>query len=141
MSVRDELLEKQNKQITAVYYKFPKKNKLGIREKMKFLIKPIVDADLITRDVAREALKEVSKGQSYEEAGRVAAENFKKKFVDMGINSAFKLLIEKGVEYPKIVDKEINLKDDELPFSYLDLDMKNFIIKELQKISPIFQGA
>lgn len=141
MSVRDELLEKRSKQIKAVFYKFPLKGILGKQEKMKFLIRPIVSADLITKEVAKEAIKEMSAGQTIEEAARVAAENFKKKFISMGKDSAFKLLVEKGVEYPKIVEKEKDLKDDELPFSYLDADMKNFIIKKLIEISPIFQGA
>lgn len=141
MSVRDELLEKRSKQIKKVYYKFPMKGLLGKRETMKFLIRPIVSADLITKEVTKEALKEMGTGQSIEEAARIAGENFKKKFISMGKDSAFKLLVEKGVEYPKIVEKEKDLKDDELPYKYLDMDMKNFIIQELMKISPIFQGA
>lgn len=133
MSVKTEFLEKVEAERKAIYYKFPKTGK-----KFKFIIKPFV-AD-ITKETTKMAMKEMGKGQTIEEASRIAAENFKKRFQDMGVDSAFKQIIERSVVFPKITEKTENTKDDELPFSYLDASMKNFIILEIKEISPIFKG-
>ncbi|GAF96042.1 unnamed protein product [marine sediment metagenome] len=138
MSVKSDLVECLESQTKTIYYKFQRggwfKNK-----KLKFIIKPILEGDLITKEVTKQALKEMSTGQSIDEASRVAAENFKKMFMDMGADSAFKLLIEKSVKYPKIVDKDKG-REDEIPFSLLNADIKIFLINEIRKISPVFQG-
>jgi len=135
MNIRQEFIEKKEAELEPIFYKFPKTGK-----KFKFVIKPLLSADFITDSILKEAMKDLSNGQSIDEAGRIAAENFKKKFQTMGQDSAFRMIIEKGLVFPKIVNKTEGLLDDELPFLYLDADMKNFILKNLMRISPIFKG-
>jgi len=135
VDIKREFIEKKEAELEVIYYKFPKTGK-----KFKFTIKPLLSADFITDEILKEAMKDLSNGQSMDEASKIAAENFKKKFQSLGQDSAFTMVIEKGLVFPKIVNKTEDLVDDELPFSYLDADMKNFILKNLMRISPIFRG-
>lgn len=139
MGIKDEYLAKIDKQMKEIFYKFPKKNIFNKSDKMKFIIKPILTIDLVTENIRNEVLKELSNGQTYDEASKIVAENFKKKMIALDNDSFCKVFFEKGIVYPKIVEKENDLKDDELPFKFLTLDIKIFLIQELMKISPIFE--
>lgn len=140
MGVKQDYLEKIDKQLKSVFYKFPKGNGFfKKRDEMKFIIKPILAIDLFTDEIKSQVYKEMSTGQTYEEASRIIAENFKKKIISLDSDSFCKVFFDKGIVYPKIVEKENDLKDDELPFKILTLDIKIFLIRELVKISPIFE--
>jgi hypothetical protein len=137
MNVREDFVEKISSNLISVYYKFPRKNIFSFRKKYKFLIQPLLEGDFITEEIMKLTKEEMSKGNTVEQASRIAADEIKKNFTyeKMG-----KLLIQKSVGYPKIVDHNIGNKDDELPFSFLTPDMKKFLILEIAKISPVFQG-
>ena len=137
MNAKEELIEKVNSNLIPVYYGFPKKNIFSLRKKYKFLLRPLMDSDFITNEIIDLTKKEMANGNTVEQASRIAAEEIKKNFTyeKMG-----KLLIQKSVGYPKIVDNMIGNKDDELPFSFLTPDMKQFLILEIAKISPVFSG-
>lgn len=139
MSVKSDLIAGLESQSKTIFYRF-KRGGWFNNKKIKFIINPIVASDLITKEIIKQALKEMSTGQNIDEASRVAAENFKKMFISMGKDSAFKLLIEKSVKYPKIVDRD-NGKEDEIPYEFLNDDIKLFVLREIMKISPVFQGA
>jgi len=141
MGIKDDYLEKFDKQLKKVFYKFPKKSIFEKQEKLKFIIKPILAIDLFTDKMKEEIYKEMAVGQNYENASRVVAENFKKNLLSLDSDSFCKMFFEKGIVYPKLVEKENDLKDDELPFKLLTLDIKVFLMKELVKISPIFERA
>jgi hypothetical protein len=140
MGIKEDYIEKIDKQVKSVFYKFPKKQGFfKKREEMKFIIKPIFAIDLFTSEIKEKVYKELSNGQTYEEASRIVAENFKKEILSLNSDSFCKVFFEKGVVFPKIVEKEKDLKDDELPFKLLTLDIKIFLMQELMKISPIFE--
>jgi len=138
MSVREDLIAGLESQSKTVYYNFNQggwfKNK-----KIKFILKPVVANDWITREMKREALKERASGQTIEEASRAVADRFKEKFYSMNKDSACARLFDKTVIYPKIVYSDSNLKDDEVPFDLLTTDIKIFLINNIMKMSPIFQ--
>jgi hypothetical protein len=137
MNAKEELIEKVNSNLIPVYYGFPKKNIFSLRKKYKFLIRPLMDSDFITNDIINLTKKEMANGNTVEQASRIAAEEIKKNFT---YDKMCKVMIQKSVGYPKIVDETIGNKDDEVPFAYLTPDMKKFLILEIAKISPVFSG-
>lgn len=140
MKARKELLEGLDKQIIPFDYTFPNQRKIFGKRKFRFLLKPLFSVDFWNEKMGAEALKEMSNGQSEEEAARVVAQKFKNKIVSMDEGSLGKMILQKAVIYPKIVDKKENLKDDEVPFSFIMKweDLKFKLVKKIQEISPIF---
>ena len=143
MGARQELLEGMKAQIKPVYYKFPKeKGKLFKKKRsFKFLIRPLVAEDFINDKITQDALKEVSTGQTYEEASRVVAQKFKENLMKLDAEAIGKMILSKGVVFPKIIFTRQSVTNDEIPFEMLTDEMKVFLAKKLQEISPIFQGA
>jgi len=137
MNPRDEIKEAIESQNKTVYFKI----RTGImrNKKIKFIIRPILEMDLVSKDILQEALVEMGKGQSIDDAARIAADSYKKKFMDLDRNSACRVLLESGVVFPKIVNKEKDLTENEVPFSYLTAGMKVFLLNKLMLISPMFQ--
>lgn len=105
-------------------------------KKFGFLIKPISISDFVDREVKKEYLKELSTGQTENDIFRIFAQNFKNNFENLDENILSLLLFTKGILYPKIVEE--NPKDNEIIFSTLDEKIKIFLLKELIKISPLF---
>jgi hypothetical protein len=137
MNPRDEIREAVESQNKTVYFKI----RTGImrNKKIKFIIRPIMEMDLVSKEILQEALVEMGKGQTIDDAARIAADNYKKKFMSLDRNSACRVIIETGVVFPKIVDKEKDLTENEVPFSYLTAGMKVFLLNKLTLISPMFQ--
>ena len=130
MNPRQELIEGIKSQTKKIVYKFPN------GRKFTFLIKPFLVKDFMTNDILSEAMKEIATGQKLEDAARIASEKFLNLLNGSTRDRTIKNIIIKLVEYPKIVDKEEGLKDDEIPYSVLDLSMKSFILEKIIEISP-----
>lgn len=138
----DKLKAEIQKDVRKVYYTFPNQKAIFGKRKFEFIIRPILAVDFYTQKMAQEALKEQSSGQSEAEACRVVAQRFKDKIMSMEDDSLGKMFLEKGVVFPKIVNKSSqNCKEDEVPYSILTDDMKLFLAKKIQGISPIFAKA
>lgn len=142
MGAKEEFIEATNVNSKTIYFTVKKNGLLKKETKMKFIIKPLLPKDLLSENLRDELMKEMATGQSVDEASRIVAEKLKKKFFEVSNEEFLKELLGKILIYPKLVDKEENLTEDELPYSLLKphWDIKNFIIQEMIKISPIFQG-
>lgn len=142
MKARTELLEGMEEQVIPFDYVYPNQRRVFGKRKFRFLLKPLLSTDFWDEKMGKEALKEMSTGQSEEEAARVVAQRFKDKILSMDESSLGKMILQKAVVYPKIVDKEENLKDDEISFSFIMKwgDLKFKLAQKIQQISPIFQG-
>jgi hypothetical protein len=143
MGVKEQFLEAVKTEQKTVYYTVSKSGLLKKNAKIKFIIKSLFPKDFLDKGVREEIMKEVSRGQTLEEAGRVVSEKLKKDFVSYKNDEIAKMMIQKGVLFPKIVDKEENLAEDELPYKMLQIywEIKLFLIKEIAAISPMFQGV
>jgi len=142
MNVREQFSDAVSKNKKTIYYEVPKSGLLKKNSKIKFVIRTLQPEDIMTDDVKKEVMKEVSIGQTMEEASRVIAEKYKRDLLGGGNDDIAKLIISKSVIFPKIVNGKENLKDDELPYSLLEhyWNIKLFLIQEIAKISPMFQG-
>lgn len=140
MGAKEELIQGIEKQTKEVCYTFPNQKKIFGKRKFKFVIKPIVATDFFDEKMGKEAMKEMSTGQSESEAARIIAEKFKKKIMSLNEDTLGAMILQRGVVFPKIVNRNDNLKPDEAPYDVLTFDMKAFLAREIQKISPIFQG-
>jgi len=140
MKAREELLEGLDKQAIPFDYVFPNQRRVFGKRKFRFLLKPLFSTDFWDEKMGKEALKEMGNGQTEQEAARVVAQKFKDKIVSMDEDSLGKMILQRAVVYPKIVDKKENLKDDEVPFSFIMKweDLKFKLVKKIQEISPIF---
>jgi len=138
MGYKDDFLEAITKEEKIVYFEVDKGD--NKKPKIKFKIRPLIPRDLFSDDLIKSVMLEISKGQSVEESARIAGENVRQQLLSGGNDSLCELLLTKGVTYPKLINSKENIKDDELPFSYLSLDMKIFLLTEIAKISPLFKG-
>lgn len=142
MNVREQFLDALTVNRKTVYYKVPQQGLLKRDARIKFIIKTLLPKDFLTNEMREEVKKEMSTGQQEKEAIRVVAEKFKKEFMNYKDDNIAKLYIQKGVVYPKIVKDKKEYSEDELPYTLLQkyLDIKLFLINEIAKISPMFQG-
>jgi len=109
-------------------------------KRFKLIIKPIIAGDLIDRESLKKRVEEI-KAEGIEEIPKIMeimANEQKEKLNKMSIHETCQLLFSKGVVYPKIVDKEEELQPDELPISKIPPHIRDAILTEIIKISPIF---
>jgi len=139
MGAKEDFLEATQIENQDIYYTVKKTGLLKGNKKIKFVIKPILSKDLFSKETRDEILKELATGQNIDEASRIIAQKYIKEFLNQDEDSICKFLFGKGIVNPKIVEKEDNLKDNELPYSLLNWEIKIFLINNLIKISPIFQ--
>jgi len=140
MNAKEELIQGIQTQTKEVYYTYPGQKRIFGKRKFKFIIRPIVAVDFFREKMAKEAMKEMSSGQTEDESCRVVAQRFKDKIMSMDEDSLGKMILEKGVVFPRIVDRNINLGENEVPYNMLTVDIKMFLAEHLRRISPIFQG-
>lgn len=142
MGAKEKLLEGMEKQVIPFDYIYPNQRKVFGKRKFRFLLKPLTGVEFFDEKMAQEALKEMGTGQSEEEASRVVAQRFKDKIMSMDEDSLGKMILQKAIVYPKIVDKESDLKEDEVSYSFILKwdDLKFKLAKKIQEISPIFAG-
>ncbi len=126
----------------TVVYTIPKQGLLKSNAKLEFTIRALFPEDFLKDNMRQEIMKEISTGQKREDACRVVAERFKKDLMENKDDIFAKEFIQKGTVHPKIVDKEKDIADDELPYSELQYhwECKLWLIKEIAKISPMFEG-
>jgi hypothetical protein len=141
-TAKDIFLEATSNETKTVTYKIKKTGLLKKDEKLDFVIKPITPRELLTENAREEIMKEIANGQNKEEACRVMAERLRNELMKKSDETVCKEMLFIGVVKPKLVDKEENLKEDELPYSLLKpyWDIKVFLMKHILEISPIFQG-
>lgn len=139
MGMNDELISCIESETKTIYYNFGKN--IFKKKKFKFIIKPILTTDILTEDILKETMLEISNGQDLQNATRVAIKKIKDNFSRLNIDSFCKRIFASSIVYPKIVDKENDLKNDEISYSILSQrpDLKLFLFKNLIEISPIFE--
>ena len=78
MNIRDQIKGAIESQTKMVHFKI--KNGFMKNTKIPFKIKPITAGNLISKEIIKNAMQEMSQGQTIDDASRVAAENFKRMF-------------------------------------------------------------
>lgn len=141
MGAKEDFIDAITPDQKTIHYIVPKQGLLKKNAKIKFIIRSLSAKDFFTDDMRNQIMKEIANGQKMEEAARVMADKLKNDLIANSNDAFSNLFIEKGVVYPKIVNHDEVLAD-ELPYSLLNKhwEIKLFLIKEIAKISPIFEG-
>ena len=138
-NVKREFLEYTGKDMVSVVFQKKAKNWWRRGSKFTFLIRPLRPEDLVDVKDLVEAIRDlVAKGTSEQQAALQYADSLKEKLNKMNPLEVVTFLLEKGVVYPKIVNMEEPVKDDELPISKIPLEMQTALIEKILEISPIF---
>lgn len=138
-NVRREFLKHTGEDVVPVIFKKKAKNWWRKGSKFTFLIRPLKPEDLVNaQDLLAAVQKMIGQGISTEKAALQYAETLKENLNKLTPFEVMMFLLERGVVYPKIVNKEEPLGDDELPLARIPLEMKTALMQQILDISPIF---
>jgi len=138
-NVKREFLDYTGKDVVSVVFQ-KKATKWWRRgRKFTFLIRPLGPEDLVdVKDLMEVVRGLIAKGTSEEQAALQYANSLQERLNKMDPLQVMNFLLEKASIYPKIVDKEEPVKDDELPILKIPLDMKTALVEKILAISPVF---